>query len=113
MESNIESSPSPLARVPRLTEALRVRKREPFAYNSKTFCVLEFNDAGMSILRLVDGQRSVLDIARCLGGDAPESSIEAIASKCNALLCECEIHGAIDWSQAGETRLPSASKQVP
>lgn len=98
MESRIDERTNPLSRVPLLVETVRVRKREPFAYNPKTFSVLEFNPAGMAVLRLVDGQRSVLDIARTLFADADAEAVELIAGKCLALLEQCEAHGAIRWS---------------
>ncbi|MEO8181621.1 MAG: PqqD family peptide modification chaperone [Deltaproteobacteria bacterium] len=84
-----------LARVPRIADTVRLRKREPFAYNSQNFCVFEFNEAGIAILRLVDGKRSVLEIARTLMGGVSDREVEEVAGKCYSLLQECAAHGAV------------------
>jgi hypothetical protein len=95
LEAVLEPAATDLSAVPRLVESVRVRKREPFAYNSATFQVLEFNEDAMAIVRLVDGERSVSDIARALA--ATGVSDPDLGEQCYTLLSSCVSHGAMEW----------------
>ena len=94
-EAALEPAASDLSAVPQLVKSVRVRKREPFAYNSATFQVLEFNEDAMAIVRLVDGQRSVLEIAEALAANGVRD--DGLGEQCYALLNSCVSHGAMEW----------------
>lgn len=86
-------------RIPVLNPDLRLRKREPVAYHSRRSEMHKLNESAYRILGLVDGSRSVREIASVvLDGDGTE--IDGVVTKIEAFLERCSSADMIAWKVA-------------
>lgn len=83
-------------RVPLLSPDFRVRSAEPIAYHRKTSTIFHMNDDGDRVLRLIDGRRSVMEIAIALcEGDVERAG--SLLPACERFLDALSEANAIDW----------------
>ncbi len=85
------------SRVPVLAKHLRLRKHEPVAYNARRSELHKLNATAYAILGLVDGARTVEQIAvACMDGD--DAAAVAFAPKVETFLERCKSQDMIAWS---------------
>ncbi|MEQ8569393.1 MAG: PqqD family peptide modification chaperone [Deltaproteobacteria bacterium] len=90
-------------RTPRLMRHVRLRKREPVAYDGKKRTIYELNDVAAAMLRLADGKNDVDVIA-----EAVESDAETV----RAFMDDCAAAEFVEWldGDAATYRVPELEK---
>ena len=88
-----------LHRIPVVSKHLRIRKNEPVAYNAARSELHKLNESAYLILGLVDGARSIDEIALMYSDGDTELALE-FAPKVAAFLARCEEAQMIEWRAA-------------
>ena len=81
-------------KVPALAVGVRMRSSEPVAYAPHTSMIYEFNRDADALLRLVDGNRSVAQIAAVHLGHGAALRL----AECQRFFDECVALGLIEWN---------------
>ena len=87
------------SRIPVLSRELRLRKREPVAYHARRSEMHKLNESAYRILGLVDGARSVQEIAGALTEGDEAAALDA-APRIETFLDRCSQADMIEWKSA-------------
>ena len=82
--------------IPQLSPSMRLRKNEPVGYHRQLSKVFEFNDDAYSIINLIDGKKTVKDIA-IEHAHKDDLVVDDIISKCKVFINDCINQGILLW----------------
>ncbi len=91
-------------RIPRLVRHVRLRKREPVAYDARKRTIYELNDVAAAMLRLADGERDCAAIAAAIEDGDAQTVFE--------FMNDCVTAGFVEWADGGEVayRVPELER---